>query len=860
MTNNVAPTAVSGTTITTCSNTGAVSIVTGASASNNAGTSWTSSGTGTFSSTNTVSSSSYTPSAADITAGSVTIKLTAIGNSGCLDATSSKTVTITTLPTASISYAGTPFTTNQGAGQAVTLTGTSGGAYTSTAGLTIDGTSGSLTPSSSTIGTYTVTYTIASSGGCNAVTATASVVINSGATTYYYTGSGDVNAPASWTANSNGTAGTVPTAMNSDGHTFYVLNLGSNAAPTLNGTWTLGTGSKIIVGDGTNAVNFTVPYAISGGSIDVTNNATLTITASSVPTLGTLAASSTVNFNATGAQSIPATTYGNLIVNNTAGTSAAGTVTISGNLTLTAGAFTPGASLTIAGNIIDNGGTFTHNNGTVTFTGSSSSIGGTDNAESFYNVVVNKTAGQSLSTSGSMSTMSVNDFTLTSGTFSAPTNLAVSGNLYNNGGTFTHNNGTVTLSGSSKTLGGSSSNTFYNLTVNGATTLGISQTINNIMGLGAKVTLGSTNLTIGSNGYFSGYSSDNFIVTSGTGKVIQNGIQSTSSVGKQIFPIGTVTSSGSVKYTPCFIENAGVLDNFSVYVAQGRLANGTLGSAAVMHAVDRTWFVEEGTSGGSDVTLTLQWNASEELNNFTRILSFVSHYTGGTWDSKSQTPQSATPVTSIADAYSISRSGINSFSPFSVEDPSALPIELLYFKAEDADSRVRINWATGTELNCDYFDVQRSVDGQAYVTISTVKGVGDSKIKKEYVTYDSSPLFGISYYRLKQVDIDGVYTLSDWTSINRGKKQSSNQIRIYPNPISDNFLHIVASLNASQDVQIKLIDALGKIIHQQKSSVTMDNNKVDIDVANVLVGVYFVEITDSEGQLLDRIKIVIKNK
>jgi hypothetical protein len=821
---------------------------------------------GTYSSTAGLiidaSTGAITPSTS--TAGTYTVTYTIGAANGCAAVAPTTSVVVTTLPSATISYAGTPFNTNQGSGQAVTLTGTSGGGFSSTSGLTINSSTGAITPNTSSIGTYVVTYSIASSGGCSAVNATTSVVINSGTTTFYYTGSGTINSTSSWTSNANGstTSAVIPTAMNGDGYTFYILHLGSNANPSFSGSWTLGTGSKIVVGDGTNSVNFTLTgtSSIIGGSIEVANNGTLTIMSTSVPTLGTLASGSSVNFNGSGLQTIPAGTYGNVLIENAAGASAAGTLLINGNLTLTDGAFTPGASLTIAGNIIDNGGTFTHNNGTVTFTGNSSTIGGTDASEAFYNVVVNKTSGQTLSMSGSMATLSTQDFTLTSGTFSAPTNLAVSGNLYNNGGTFTHYNGTVTLSGASKTLGGTSSSTFYNLTVNGATTLGISQTVNNIMGLGAKVTLGSTNLTIGSNGYFSGYSSDNFIVTSGTGKVIQNGIQSTSSVGKQIFPIGTVTSSGSVKYTPCFIENAGVLDNFSVYVAQGRLANGTLGSAAVMHAVDRTWFVEEGTSGGSDVTLTLQWNTSEELNNFTRLLSFVSHYTGGAWDSKSQTPQSATPVASIANAYSISRSGLNSFSPFGVEDPSALPIELLYFKAEDADSRVRINWATGTELNCDYFDVQRSVDGQAYVTISTVKGVGDSKIKKEYVTYDSSPLFGISYYRLKQVDIDGVYTLSDWTSINRGKKQSSNQIRIYPNPISDNFLHIEASLNASQDVQIKLIDALGKVIHQQKSSITTDNNKVDIDVANVLVGVYFVEITDSEGQLLDRIKIVIKNK
>jgi hypothetical protein len=90
-------------------------------------------------------------------------------------------VTITAVPTATISYAGTPFCTSVSTPQSVTLTGTgayTGGTYSSTAGLTIDPSTGDITPSTSTAGTYTVTYTIPASGGCAAVPVTTSVTIN----------------------------------------------------------------------------------------------------------------------------------------------------------------------------------------------------------------------------------------------------------------------------------------------------------------------------------------------------------------------------------------------------------------------------------------------------------------------------------------------------------------------------------------------------------------------------------------------------------------------------------------------------------------------------------------------------------
>ena len=87
-------------------------------------------------------------------------------------------VTVTALPTAAISYTGSPWCTLDGV-QYVTLTGTSGGAYSaSPSGLSIDGATGAITPSTSVPGTYTVSYNVSAAGGCGDVTATTSVTVN----------------------------------------------------------------------------------------------------------------------------------------------------------------------------------------------------------------------------------------------------------------------------------------------------------------------------------------------------------------------------------------------------------------------------------------------------------------------------------------------------------------------------------------------------------------------------------------------------------------------------------------------------------------------------------------------------------
>src|SRR6185369_6040655 len=114
------------------------------------------------------------------TPGTYTVTNTIAAASGCAQVTATSNITITAAPTATISYAGTPFCKSLATAQAVTLTGTgayTGGTYSSTAGLTITAATGAITPSTSTAGTYTITYTVPASGGCAAVPVTTSATI-----------------------------------------------------------------------------------------------------------------------------------------------------------------------------------------------------------------------------------------------------------------------------------------------------------------------------------------------------------------------------------------------------------------------------------------------------------------------------------------------------------------------------------------------------------------------------------------------------------------------------------------------------------------------------------------------------------
>ncbi|HRZ41497.1 MAG TPA: hypothetical protein P5228_02210 [Bacteroidales bacterium] len=99
--------------------------------------------------------------------------------SGLSYTTPAKSIVVTPIPNASISYPGAPFCQADSSIKSVTLTGTTGGTFTALpSGLVLNGANGNLQPSASQPGSYTISYTIPASGGCPLFTATAPVTIN----------------------------------------------------------------------------------------------------------------------------------------------------------------------------------------------------------------------------------------------------------------------------------------------------------------------------------------------------------------------------------------------------------------------------------------------------------------------------------------------------------------------------------------------------------------------------------------------------------------------------------------------------------------------------------------------------------
>jgi hypothetical protein len=112
-------------------------------------------------------------------------------------------------------------------------------------------------------------------------------------------------------------------------------------------------------------------------------------------------------------------------------------------------------------------------------------------------------------------------------------------------------------------------------------------------------------------------------------------------------------------------------------------------------------------------------------------------------------------------------------------ETGVLPIELLFFTANTFKESVKLNWATASELNFDFFSIEKSIDGLNFKEISKVKGYGTTTDRQDYSLVDEKPYLGKNYYRLKSVDFDGYSEYFDVVMVYFDRMKGFS---VYPNP------------------------------------------------------------------------------
>lgn len=167
-----------------------------------------------------------------------------------------------------------------------------------------------------------------------------------------------------------------------------------------------------------------------------------------------------------------------------------------------------------------------------------------------------------------------------------------------------------------------------------------------------------------------------------------------------------------------------------------------------------------------------------------------------------------------------------------------LPVELIGFMAKKTGNSVLLTWKTVSESNSRHFEIERSTDGRQFNTIGSITAAGNSGSTIPYSFPDLSPVDGMNYYRLKQVDLDGAYNFSNIVSINF---ERTGLVTIAPNPVKD---RLTIQLEQNHRFQtISIFDATGKLVIKQNIS----GANMQIPVGDLPKGWYVLKLGGNDN-------------
>lgn len=623
----------------------------------------------------------------------------------------------------------------------------------------------------------------------------------------------------------------------------------------------------------------------------------------------------TVTFNGAGPDFINGTaasqTFNNVIVAKTAGTliSCGGSttaLTVSGTYTNTTGNFTAPATMTITGiatltagtfsatdltftgtSWINNGGTFTHT-GTITFNnvGAAQQINGTAAAQTFNNVTLTNT-GRILSAGGSTVTLNVNNLTSSgSGSLTAPATFNIAGNVlwngtgtwimgtntflagnitYNAGGTLTPGANTFTFNGSTaQTLNGTGVYpAFNNLTMLNTVHNGLGLTLNNPISITTKLTL--------TDGHINN-SSANVITMPSTATVQLNAATQDSSFVKGYVAYTVATVSPTTVTFPVGSST----DDFhraDLTITQSAATSTTYTSNYISSSAAGVGYSYPGSfSATVPVSLVGYWNITSTASAAIATASVTLYYetADGITDIPNLTIAKGDPNAWIdigasgagaAPSNATSTHNFTGFSFFAWANKTAgssnLPIELLSFNAvlNNQLQETDLTWTTASEINNDYFTVERTTNGIDFDFVGKVKGAGNSTENLTYTLKDLQPLTGISYYRLKQTDFNGTTKAFTPVPVDNNQRFTFN---VFPNPSHGDELFVALSGEISnKEILVVLYNANGQSTYSKVIMTGQSNNLIEaIDPTNRLAaGVYFVVASSDNAVYRQRIII-----
>lgn len=176
-----------------------------------------------------------------------------------------------------------------------------------------------------------------------------------------------------------------------------------------------------------------------------------------------------------------------------------------------------------------------------------------------------------------------------------------------------------------------------------------------------------------------------------------------------------------------------------------------------------------------------------------------------------------------------------------------LPIELIDFSGYPSDTIIILSWTTASEMNSDFFELQKYSESDEFVPIAIKPAAGMSNNRIVYSAYDTIPHKGYNYYRLRNVDMDGNYSYSKVIAVYVFLKSSSIRpvISIFPNPVKQDQIAMVYAegFNPGDRLEIAVSNIMGTVLWRSNYFSGSKGNIEYPVMFRLLPGVYLVSVS-----------------
>jgi hypothetical protein len=195
----------------------------------------------------------------------------------------------------------------------------------------------------------------------------------------------------------------------------------------------------------------------------------------------------------------------------------------------------------------------------------------------------------------------------------------------------------------------------------------------------------------------------------------------------------------------------------------------------------------------------------------------------------------------ITDANGCIGSGTYNITPASCS--VILAVTNLSFTAQKQGGKSLLAWSTEAETNNSHFDVERSGDGLTWQRIGVVNSHGNSASVSNYRFIDGLPQNGINYYRLKEVDVNGLFAYSPVRTV---QFEGEWPVKLYPNP-AQSFLVLEFNNEKDEKGLIVIHNTLGKTVLTMEQQLVRGLNRVTINQLQPLAqGTYVVTVSTGD--------------